>query len=248
VPDVRLIALSGNAVGGVVAAVVVVGSFGLLGLILTARQRSRRAADKAARLTEMESWAQARGWSFTAEDPALAAGATPGCFELEHPAKANHVWARDVALGTLGFPSRLAVQVAEWERTRYVQTYNPNGGSFATTEHNYCSTARVTLSAKVPTLAVVPRGGGEKSKNSVDEPITGYEAFDSGYRVVLSDPAAQAVMSPQVFQWQIQQTAGTGWRIAGTTLEVWADGHLSPAIAEKLIAQATSLVQLLSGS
>lgn len=244
-PDVRLIAMSGNGAAGVVVAVVVAGSFGLLGLLLTLRQRSRRAADKTARLTEMEEWARARGWSFTAEDPALAAGATPGSFELEHPAKANHVWARDVALGTLGFPSSLPVQVAEWERTRYVQTYNGTSGSVATTEHNYCSAARVTLSADAPTVAVVPRDGGQPSKKP--EPVTGYEAFDSAYRIVVSDPAAEAMLSPQVLQWQVQQTAGTGWRISGRTLEVWADGHLSPAVAESLIAQATSLVQLLPG-
>jgi hypothetical protein len=75
--------------------------------------------------------------------------------------------------------------------------------------------------------------------------MTGDQAFDGAYRIFMPEPSAMALLSPQVMQWQTRQAPGTGWQLAGATLEVWANGHLSPAVADDLLAQATSLLQLL---
>jgi hypothetical protein len=75
--------------------------------------------------------------------------------------------------------------------------------------------------------------------------LTGDDAFDGPFRVVAPDPSAVTVLTPQVVQWQTRQAAGTGWQITGVTLEIWANGHLSAAVADDLIAQAASLLQLL---
>ena len=101
-------------------------------------------------------------------------------------------------------------------------------------------------------MAVVPRGTPDRSKRSdaasSGEPITGDGAFDIAYRIVVPDAAGLAVLTPQVLQWQAGQATGTGWQITDTTLEVWAYGHLSPAVADDLLAGATSLLQLLPAS